>query len=106
IHYKDPDGNNATKDFPVPKVKAETGQITKIGIRVNADGEPIDASGNVVSIEEAVELYSELYGEDLAVGNHSIPAGSTPNGYKLHEDYPDPTNFKITNAVCNIVPFG
>lgn len=105
MNYKDYNGQNATKQFPIPNVKIERGKITKLGYRVNVDGEPIDSDGNVVSIEEAQRFYTEVFGEILAPNNtYSVPAGPTPDGYRLHVGE-DPTEVVLTN-VCHVVPFG
>src|SRR5699024_1315698 len=47
LSYKNHNGNQTTKDFPIPKVKVDTGKITKLGYRVNVDGEPVDSNGNL-----------------------------------------------------------
>src|SRR5690606_4220177 len=69
MNYKDYNSQNATKQFTIPNVKIERGKITKLGYRVNVDGEPIDSDGNVVSIEEAQRFYTEVFGEILAPNN-------------------------------------
>lgn len=105
LFYKDPDGVNQTKNFPKPQVKANTGMISKIGYRVNVDGEPIDSDGNVVSIEEAQRFYTEVFGENLTPNRtYSVPAGTTPDGFQLHVGE-EPTEVFLTK-VCHVVPFG
>lgn len=106
LFYKTANGDSQQKDFPEPKVKADAGQITKIGFRVNAAGDPIDSNGNVVSMEEAEQFYNELHSEGLSPGSYDVPAGTTPNGYELHESFTDPASVDIASTVCVTAPFG
>lgn len=104
--YKNYEGSNTLKDFPIPEVIADTGKITKLGYRVNGDGDPVDSDGNVVSSPaDAEQFYEEEYGEYLGFNKtYAVPAGDTPDGYQLHVG-DDPTEVPLTN-VCQIVPFG
>lgn len=106
MNYKNYNGMDSSKQFPIPKVKVDKGQIIKLGYRVNAAGEPVDISGNVVSsIEDAQQFYKELYRDNLTLNRtYSVPAGSTPEGYQLHVGT-DPTNVRLTE-ICTVVPFG
>lgn len=106
LNYEDSNGNSKTKQFPIPKVKVDKGEITKKGYRVNADGDPIDSSGNVVSREVAQQFYNELFGDNLMLGNtYSVPANDVPNYTLLVGD--NPTEVSLTaGKVCETVWFG
>lgn len=105
LNYKDYNGKQSVKNFPIPEVSINKGKITKIGYRVNIDGQPIDERGNVVSIAEAQRFYEELYGENLVLNKtYSVPAGNTPNGYQLYVG-DDPTQVFL-QQICHVVPFG
>lgn len=106
LHYKDSDGNSKTKQFPIPKVEVNKGKITKKGYRVNAEGDPIDSSGNVVSREAAQQFYDELFGDNLTFNStYSVPANNVPDYTLLVGD--DPTELLLTaGEVCETVWFG
>ena len=107
LNYKDHNGNQATKQFPIPEVEIDTGKITKLGYRVNVDEEPVDSNGNKVgSPAEAERFYEDVIGENLQMNQtYSVPAGETPEGYQLHVGT-DPTSVKLTDEVCTTVEFG
>lgn len=99
LNYKDVDGNNATKYFDIPKGQIDKGKIKRIGYRVNPAGEPIDASGNVVSSPDLAEqFYDEYYGDFHDFGSHDVPAkdvadytvivGANPTTITLGPDNP------------------
>jgi len=108
MNYKDYNGSNATKNFPIPEVSIDKGKITKLGYRVNVNGEPIDSNGGVVnSPEEAKRFYDVLHEQGLeADETYEVPAGETPDGYVLHKDFSDPAEVDVTNFVCNVAEFG
>src|SRR5690625_332298 len=108
MNYTDHNGSNASRNFPIPKVSIDAGKITKLGYRVNADGEPIDSNGNVVDTPEEAELfYDEFHDVGLTPNEtYDVPSGDTPNGYVLHSDFEDPAEVDVTNYVCNVAYFG
>lgn len=108
LHYKDYNDKDRTKDYPIPEVQIESGKIDRIGYRVNVDGNPIDANGQVVaSILDAERFYFDTYGEDLSFNNtYSVPAGSIPAGFVLYIG-DDPTDVTLTEQhIYELVPFG
>ena len=56
IDYTDVNGREQKESFNVPKVTGTFGQFKKVAFLANADGEPIDAQGNVVTLEQAIVL--------------------------------------------------
>src|SRR5690625_583357 len=106
LNYTNYNGNNATKQFPIPEVSIHKGKIDKLGYRVNVDGDPVDSSGDIVaSPAEAETFYKEQFGDHLTLNNtYSVPAGDTPNGYQLHVG-DDPTEVNLT-TICTTVAFG
>lgn len=107
LNYKDSNGNSATKQFPIPKVKVDTGKIDKKGYRVNVDGDPVDSNGNVVSSPaDAEQFYDEQFGDNLAFGEtYNVPANNVPDYTLIVGD--DPTAVQLTaGKVCETVWFG
>src|SRR5699024_9346723 len=100
-----PNDQQAQKDFPKPHITAETGKINKIGYRVNAAGDPVDANGNVVSLAEAEQFYDELHEEDVEPGDYHVDPGETPEGFIMHDNFSSPASLTV-DAVCHTVHFG
>lgn len=75
LHYRDSNGNDATKYFKIPEGQIDKGKIKRIGYRVNVDGDLVDGDGNPVeSIEDAHNFYDEYYGDVHNFGTHDVPA--------------------------------
>lgn len=107
LHYKDHNGNQATKQFPIPEVRVETGKMMKKGYRVNVDGDPVDSDGNVVSTPAEAELFYEtLFDEHLALNNtYEVPANDVPDYTLMVGDNPTAVHLTAAN-VCETVWFG
>lgn len=108
LDYEDYNKVDRTKDYPIPEVQIESGRIDRIGYRVNVDGEPVDANGNVVnSIMEAERFYMDTFGDDLMFNEtYAVTPGNTPANYYLHTG-DDPTNVTLTpDHVYELVAFG
>ncbi|MEF2965311.1 S-layer homology domain-containing protein [Paenibacillus sp. M1] len=112
IDYTNIKGESASRDFPIPKVKITNGHILMKGYQVNADGEPIDADGNVVPRDEAELLYTESFkdkkGSDalnIKDGPFNVPAKEV-EGFELKVGE-NPTTVSLTkNQPYQIVWFG
>lgn len=92
LHYKDANGNDQVKHFSIPEGQIDKGKIKRIGYRMNAQGEPIDAQGNVVSAKEEAQIfYNEYYEENNSqffdYGAHNVPSKGVQN-YTLYTDSP------------------
>ena len=98
LNYTDFNGNPATKYFNIPKGQIGKGKIKRIGYRVNADGDPIDSAGNIVSREQAQKFYDEYFGDLHEFGTHNVPAkdvtdytlkvGFNPTAVTINADHP------------------
>ena len=98
LNYTDFNGNPATKYFEIPKGQIGKGKIKRIGYRVNADGDPIDSNGNVVSREQAETFYDEYFEDLHDYGTHEVPAkdvddytlivGDDPTSVTIDPDHP------------------
>ncbi len=107
LNYTDFNGDAATRQFPIPEVGLDTGKITKKGYRVNVDGDPIDSNGDVVSSpDQAEQLYTELYGDDLSFNEtYDVTANVVPDFTLTVGDNPTPVELTSGNA-CVAVWFG
>ena len=92
LHYKDVNGNDQVKHFSIPKGQIDKGKIKRIGYRMNAQGEPIDEQGNVVSSKEEAQIfYDEYYEENnselFEYGTHNVSSKGVQD-YMLYTDSP------------------
>ena len=106
LHYRDSNGNDATKYFKIPEGQIDKGKIKRIGYRVNVDGEPVDADGNPVgSIEEAHKFYDEYVGDLHDFGTHDVHAKEVPDYTLVVGD--DPQEVTLSpDAPVKVVYFG
>ncbi|MCY9722396.1 vWA domain-containing protein, partial [Paenibacillus apiarius] len=80
MNYTDANSQRTAKDFEVPEVSFGKGSILVKGYKVNAEGSPVNADGEVVERPDlAEELYSNYFMVDgnkaLDIGqSYSVPA--------------------------------
>ncbi len=106
LHYKDVNGNDQVKHFSIPKGQIDKGKIKRIGYRMNAQGEPIDEQGNVVSSKEEAQIfYDEYYKENnselFEYGTHSVPSKGVQD-YTLYTDSPKVLTLSPNNPVQTV----
>src|SRR5699024_7688189 len=73
-----------------------------------ADGDPVDAGGNVVnSIMDAERFYLDTFADDLMFNEtYAVTPGNTPAGY-YHHTGDDPTNVTLTEEhIYELVALG
>ena len=90
--YKLGDGESKTVNFNVPTTPGYYGTVQTIGYLVNSVGQPINAAGEVVSIEDAVKVTdsvdmlngaSKIYFDPASTVALTAPA--TPTGYTAYD---------------------
>ncbi|WP_230193123.1 MucBP domain-containing protein, partial [Paenibacillus sp. CECT 9249] len=74
MNYTDVNGRDTSKNFEVPRVSIGSGSILIKGYKVNANGEPVNADGEVVEGREfAEQLHSEYFKDSN--GNEALERG-------------------------------
>ncbi|WP_442601526.1 MucBP domain-containing protein [Paenibacillus sp. KN14-4R] len=111
ITYNDATVTQTKKEFEVPKVSIGKGSILVKGYKVNADGKPVNETGEPVeSPDKAHEVYSESFKpngqEALDLSKtYTVPAPSV-KGYTFKEGK-NPTEVELTSTnPSKIVWFG
>ncbi|MCE5170273.1 VWA domain-containing protein, partial [Paenibacillus profundus] len=111
MNYTDANSQHTAKDFEVPEVSFGKGSILVKGYKVNAEGTPVNADGEVVERPDlAEELYSDYFkvngDKALDIGqSYSVPAPSVDN-YHLKVGT-NPTNVDLTlSKPSQIIWFG
>ena len=102
LNYIDVNGDEAVKHFAIPKGQIDKGKIKRIGYRMNAQGDPIDEQGNVVTKEEAQIFYDEYYEENNSkffnYSTHDVPSKEVQD-YTLYTDSPIELTLSPNNPV-------
>ncbi len=107
LQYNDLNNSEKQKNFTVPQVKIESGNLSQIGYRVNLEGQPIDENGNVVSsYKEAQQFYNEKIAENIAFGTEYEVKAKEIEGFVLHQGDPSIKVVLSTEQVCETVLFG
>nr|WP_289038853.1 VWA domain-containing protein [uncultured Allobacillus sp.] len=83
LDYTDPTGSQSQKLFQVPEVSIDAGMIDVYGYRVNVNGDPIDANGNVVAKHQAELFYYDIHGMNLPFGQIQNVVPDTVSDYTL-----------------------